>query len=239
MFGFIINSISIIICSFIGLFCKKFIKKEYCDQVIAAEGLGCIAIGILGIVESGAVIENNVVTTQYTLLLIASLAIGTYIGSLLKIEEGFEKLSFTIEKKINKGSIAQGFLTATILYCVGAMTIIGTLNDTLGKPEMIYLKSILYGVSSIILASTLGLGVLLSGFSVLLIQGTLTLLFFFVGKVIDIASLSELIKMISIVGYTIIVAIGINFLRKDKLKIANMLPSLLIPIIYYLITLIF
>lgn len=238
MFGFIINTISVIVCSLIGLFFNKRIKKEHCDEVIKVEGLGCIVIGILGVIESSVVIDDGAVSTKYSLLLIVSLALGTYLGSLLRIENRLENLSLKIEKKLNKGKIAEGFLTATLLYCIGAMTIIGSLNDTLGKPEMIYLKSILDGVSSIILASTLGIGVLLSGVSVFVVQGLITLLFFFVGKAIDLNTITELLKMITIVGYTIVIAIGINFLRKEKLKIANMLPSLLIPIIYYLIRLI-
>lgn len=141
--------------------------------------------------------------------------------------------------KLNKGGLSEGFLASSMIYCVGAMTIIGSLNDVLGDHQMIYLKSLLDFVTSIVLASTLGFGVLLSCVSVFVIQGLLTLLFFLLKSSVDIESMNQLIRYLGMIGYAIVMAIGINFLLPEerKIKVANSLPALLIPIIYYVVTL--
>ena len=209
----------------------------------------------LGIIEYSGVITTEVVNNESsslenlksslsfngTLLMIVSLAIGTFIGEILKIDQKFIDLSNNLEKKLNKGNISEGFLTASLLYCIGGMTILGSLNDVLGDPETVYIKSMLDGITSIILASSLGFGVMLSSISVIVIQGGLTLLFYLLGSSFDISSIQELINNVEIVGYAIVMAIGINFFMPEdrKIRVSNMLPALLIPIIYYGVTLCF
>lgn len=239
MLGFVVNALAVVVGSVLGLTLKKFIKKEYCDSVIKVVGIGVIIIGILGIIEySGVITLENLkynISFNGTLLMIVSLAIGTFIGEILKIDQKFVNLSNNLEKKLNKGNISEGFLTASLLYCIGGMTILGSLNDVLGDPETVYIKSMLDGITSIILASSLGFGVMLSCISVLVIQGGLTLLFYLLGNSFDISSIQELINNVEIVGYAIVIAIGINFFLPEdkKIRVSNMLPALLIPIIYY------
>lgn len=239
MLGFVVNALAVVVGSVLGLTLKKFIKKEYCDSVIKVVGIGVIIIGILGIIEySGVITLENLkynISFNGTLLMIVSLAIGTFIGEILKIDQKFINLSNNLEKKLNKGNISEGFLTASLLYCIGGMTILGSLNDVLGDPETVYIKSMLDGITSIILASSLGFGVMLSCISVLVIQGGLTLLFYLLGNSFDISSIQELINNVEIVGYAIVIAIGINFFLPEdkKIRVSNMLPALLIPIIYY------
>lgn len=239
MLGFVVNALAVVVGSILGLTLKKFIKKEYCDSVIKVVGIGVIIIGILGIIEySGVITLENLkynISFNGTLLMIVSLAIGTFIGEILKIDQKFINLSNNLEKKLNKGNISEGFLTASLLYCIGGMTILGSLNDVLGDPETVYIKSMLDGITSIILASSLGFGVMLSCISVLVIQGGLTLLFYLLGNSFDISSIQELINNVEIVGYAIVIAIGINFFLPEdkKIRVSNMLPALLIPIIYY------
>ena len=239
MLGFVVNALAVVVGSVLGLTLKKFIKKEYCDSVIKVVGIGVIIIGILGIIEySGVITLENLkynISFNGTLLMIVSLAIGTFIGEILKIDQKFVNLSNNLEKKLNKGNISEGFLTASLLYCIGGMTILGSLNDVLGDPETVYIKSMLDGITSIILASSLGFGVMLSCISVLVIQGSLTLLFYLLGNSFDISSIQELINSVEIVGYAIVIAIGINFFLPEdkKIRVSNMLPALLIPIIYY------
>ena len=239
MLGFVVNALAVVVGSILGLTLKKFIKKEYCDSVIKVVGIGVIIIGILGIIEySGVITLENLkynISFNGTLLMIVSLAIGTFIGEILKIDQKFINLSNNLEKKLNKGNISEGFLTASLLYCIGGMTILGSLNDVLGEPETVYIKSMLDGITSIILASSLGFGVMLSCISVLVIQGSLTLLFYLLGNSFDISSIQELINSVEIVGYAIVIAIGINFFLPEdkKIRVSNMLPALLIPIIYY------
>lgn len=237
--GFLINGVSVFVGAILGLLLKKILKKEYCESVIKVIGISSIIIGVLGVVQNTYVLEENEIKFEGTLLLIISLAVGTFLGELLKIDTHLNDFSKKIEVKLNKGGLSEGFLASSMIYCVGAMTIIGSLNDVLGDHQMIYLKSLLDFVTSIVLASTLGFGVLLSCVSVFVIQGLLTLLFFLLKSSVDIESMNQLIRYLGMIGYAIVMAIGINFLLPEerKIKVANSLPALLIPIIYYVVTL--
>ena len=237
MVGFLVNAAAVAIGSVIGLLFRKVVKKEYCDSVLKIMGVAVIVIGALGIIENTITIDSNAVSFSGTMLLIISLAIGMFIGELLKIDTHLNNFSQSIEKKLKKGNISEGFLGATLIYCVGAMTIVGSLNDTLGDPEMIYIKSLLDGITSIVLASTMGFGVLLSSIAVLVVQGLLTLVFSLIGNSLNINDHMELIKYLGMVGNAMVLMIGLNFIMTNKIKVANTLPALLIPIVYYLVTL--
>lgn len=237
MVGFLVNAIGVIVGGLIGLLFRKFIKKEYCDAVLKGMGIVVALVGLFGVIENTITLVDGKISFEGSLLLIISIGVGTFIGETLKIDDHLNNFAIKLEEKVNKGKISEGFITATALYCVGAMTIIGTLNDTLGNPETIYLKAALDLITSIVLASTLGIGVLFSAASVFVYQGLLTLVFALINSVIDQTSLLELTRLISMVGYVLVVALGINLIRQDKMKVTNMLPALLIPIIYYLGTL--
>ena len=234
MFGFLVNALGVVVGGFLGLLFRKFIKKDYCDSVLKAMGVVVILVGLFGVIENTVTFDSGKLSFDGTLLLIISIAVGTFIGEFLKIDNHLNNLALKLEQKVNKGKISEGFITATALYCVGAMTIIGTLNDTLGDPNTIYLKSALDMVTSIVLASTLGIGVLFSAGSIIIYQGGLTLIFALLNNVIDQSALLELTRLISMVGYVLVSAIGFNLILKDKMKVTNMLPALIIPIIYYL-----
>ncbi len=237
MVGFLVNAAAVAVGSVIGLLFRKVVKKEYCDSVLKIMGVAVIVIGALGIIENTITIDSGTVSFSGTMLLIISLAIGMFIGELLKIDTHLTNFSESIEKKLKKGNISEGFLGATLIYCVGAMTIVGSLNDTLGDPEMIYIKSLLDGITSIVLASTMGFGVLLSSIAVLVVQGLLTLVFALIGNSLNINDHMELIKYLGMVGNAMVLMIGLNFIMTNKIKVANTLPALLIPIVYYLVTL--
>ena len=234
MFAFMVNAATVILGSIIGLIFKKFIKKETCDQVLKAMGIVVLLIGIIGVIENIITIQDGKISSSGTLLLIMAIAIGTFIGEALKIDQHMNNFGEKLEKKLNKGKIAEGFITATLIYCIGSMSIVGSMESALGNPNTIYLKAALDGITSIALASTLGIGVMLSSVSVILYQGLLTLLFYFLGNFMP----ASFITSFSMVGYTMVAGIGLNFILKDKIKIANMLPSLLIVIIYHLLLLI-
>lgn len=233
MFAFLVNALTVILGSVIGLIFKKFIKKETCDQVLKAMGIVVLIIGLVGVLENMITIENGHISSSGTLTLIMAIAVGTFIGEFLKLDKHMNDLGEKIERKLNKGQIAEGFITATLIYCVGSMSIIGSMESALGNPDTIYLKSALDGITSIALASTLGIGVMLSSVSVIIYQGLLTLLFYLLGNFMPI----DLITSLSMVGYTMVAAIGLNFILKDKIKVANMLPSLVIALLFYLISL--
>lgn len=234
MFAFLVNAATVILGSIIGLIFKKLIKKETCDQVLKAMGIVVLLIGIIGVFENMITVQDGKMSSSGTLLLIMAIAIGTFIGETLKIDKHMNDFGDKIEQKLNKGKIAEGFITATLIYCIGSMSIVGSMESALGNPNTIYLKSALDGITSIALASTLGVGVMLSSVSVIVYQGLLTLLFYFLGNFMP----ASFITSFSMVGYTMVAAIGFNFILKDKIKVANLLPSLLIVILYHLLLLI-
>lgn len=233
MWAFLVNAGVVALGSAIGLLFKKFIKKETCDAVLKAMGIVVLLIGIIGVIENMVSVDSvtGKVTSSGTLLLIMSIAIGTFIGEFLKIEDHMNNFALKLEKKINKGKIADGFITATLIYCVGSMAIIGSMESAQGNPNTIYLKAALDGITSIALASTLGVGVMLSGVSIILYQGALTLLFWIMGDFMP----ADFIVSFSMVGYAMVAAIGFNFLVSEKIRVGNMLPSLIVVAIYHII----
>lgn len=232
MFAFAVNALAVVIGSLIGLIVKTKIKEETCRSVLKAVGLVVLVIGILGVLENMVVILPTGIKTEGALALIVCLTLGTFIGELLKIDHHLNDFSEKIEKKINKGKIAEGFITASLMYCVGSMTIIGSMESAFGNPNTIYLKSVIDLVTSIALASTLGIGVMLSSITVFIYQGVLTLLFVLLHNFMP----NDFIVLISMVGYVSVMAIGLNLLIKDKIKVANMLPAFIVAIIYYLLS---
>lgn len=235
MFAFLVNALTVVLGSAIGLIFRKKIKKETCDQVLKALGIVVLLIGIFGVIENMISINNGKVSFNGTLLLIIALTLGTFIGEGLKIDDRLNNLGDKLENKFNKGKVAEGFIVSTLLYCVGSMTIVGSLESALGDPNTIYLKAALDGITSIALASTLGFGVMLSSLSVIVYQGLLTGLFLLLGNFLP----KEFIVSFGMVGYVMVAANGLNFLIKDKVKVANLLPSILIVVIYHLIMLCF
>ena len=232
MFSFLINTVAVIVGSLIGILFKKNIKKDICDQVMKAIGIVLLVIAISNCFVYMANINGNSIELSGTLVLIICIVIGTFVGEFLKIDDGFNKLGLFIEKKINKGKIVEGFITSSLLYCVGSMAIIGTFDAVSGNPDTIYLKSTLDGITSIALAATLGFGVALSSITVFIYQGLLTVLFLFIKDVLP----ADLITLINMVGYVLIAGLSLNFLVENKIKVANMLPSLIVVVIYYFIS---
>ncbi|MBO1266131.1 DUF554 domain-containing protein [Proteiniclasticum sp. SCR006] len=223
MFGTIVNFFAIILGSLIGILFHKRINQDIAYSLFKVLGLCVIYLGIIGLIK----VENPMV-------IILSMALGTLLGEVINIEKKLETMSNRIEMLVNKyykGKIKDGFLTATLLFCIGSMAIIGTIESTLSNNHAtLYAKSILDGITSVIFASTMGLGVMLSSFSVLLYQGSISVLANFIKPLVT--AVPETIPMISGVGSLMIMGLGINMVFNLKLKISNMLPSILIPIFY-------
>lgn len=230
MLSVLLNSLFVIIGSFIGLICKKIIKKDICDSILKALGITVMLIGIVGAAEYMLPIsEDKSLPNGGSLLIIIAIALGTLVGELINIDKGLNILGDKIEKKINRGNISEGFINATLIFCVGSMAIVGSFDAALGNPNTIYIKTVLDCVTSIVLASTLGFGVALSSLSILIYQGALTVCFYFIGSKFP----TDLLNLFNCVGYVMIATIGINFVIKDKIKVANMLPSLVITVLIY------
>ena len=223
MFGTIVNVIAIILGSIIGIIFHKKINQDIAYSLFKVLGLCVMFLGIIGLVK----VENP-------MIIIISMALGTLVGEVINIENKLEIMSSKIETVVNryyKGKIKDGFLTATLLFCIGSMAIIGTIESTLSNNhDTLYAKSILDGITSVICSSTMGLGVMLSGASVLLYQGGISLLANFIKPLVT--AVPDTIPMISGVGSLMIMGLGINMVFNLKLKISNMLPSIIVPILY-------
>ena len=229
MVGVIVNVITVILGSCIGLLFKKKISEKINSAVMVGLGVCTLYIGISGTLEG----EN-------VLVAILSIVLGVIIGTLLNIDGCINGLSNKVAAKFKKDddktSIAEGLLTATLLFCVGSMTITGSLKAGLtGDNSILITKAMLDFVSSMMLASSLGIGVLLSSISVLVIQGLLVLLSFFVSPILTTSAINEL----TCVGSLLIIMIGTNLMGITKIKVADFLPAIILaPIFHYLILLV-
>ncbi len=222
MLGTIVNTLSIIIGGTLGATLKNKISSRYNDIMLHSISLTVLLLGLLGALK-----------TNEILLVIISMVIGGIIGETLQIEERLDSFGHFIQAKLNKENsrFAEGFVTATIIYCVGAMAIIGSIESGVNNNHStLYAKSILDGVSAIALGSSLGIGVAFSAFSVLVYQGLITLLSSLIADSISLQMLNE----ISAIGGLLILTIGLNLLKITKIKVANLLPALIVPVIYFL-----
>ena len=225
MFGVIVNTITVILGSTVGMLFSKFISEKYTNAIMTAIGLCTIYIGF-----DGALAGSN------TLVLIISLSIGTAIGTLFGIDERINRLGLFIEnkfgnKKKGKASVAQGFVTSSLLFCIGSMTIVGSLNAGIsGDNTLLLIKSVLDLISSGVLASSMGIGVLCSAVFVFVFQGALVLLSGFIGPFLTDTAQAELICT----GSVMIIGLGLNLIGVTKIKVANMLPALVLaPVLEY------
>lgn len=235
------NAIMVVIGGTIGFLFRKKIKTDICNTVIKVIGVVVLIFGIGGVLRNMIIIDsnNNQLVIQNEILLLITLSLGTLIGTILKLNERVNLLGDYFERKLikdekEKGSFSKGFITASLLFCVGAMTIIGSIQAATGDPSTIYLKSAMDGITSVILASTLGYGVIFSSLFVFVYQGLFVLLAYFVK---DFMLIEEVKQGFNMVGYSIILMIGINFLiteEKNKVKFVNALPALILIILYYI-----
>ena len=234
MIGTIVNVIAIILGSLLGMTIKKGIPENIKDGVTRMLGISVIIVSINGIITSMVkpVYADATLSSDGGIILLVSLVLGYVIGELLLIDDKINNIGALLENKLNMDGFAAGFINASIIFCVGAMSIIGAVNDGLyGDHTILFIKSGLDFITSLIIASSMGIGVLLSFIPVLLLQGGISL-----GAGLLAAVLSDaLINSICMIGYAIVGCIGIQFLGYSKIKIANMLPALVVPIIWHII----
>ena len=212
--GVIVNTITVLIGSGVGLLLKKGIPEKLNKAVMTAIGLCTIAIGVTGIMKG-----------QNQLVMILSLVFGTIVGTLIDIDKRLESLGDKLSKKTksNESTFSQGFVTASLLFCVGAMTIVGSMNAGIsGDNQMLYTKSILDLISSSMLAASLGFGVMCASVFVLVFQGGLVALSMALGSFLSDFAVAELICA----GSVMITALGLNLIGVTKIKVANLLPGL-------------
>lgn len=218
MLGVLVNVATVIIGSLVGLLLKRGIPERISKAMTTAIALATIYIGIDGMLGG-----------EKTLVLILSLVLGGAIGTVLDLDRHLENLGKKVENRFKSNGIAEGFVSATLLFCVGAMTIVGALRSGLsGDHEMQYTKAVLDLISSVILASTLGFGVMLASISVLVIQGSITLLAGVVAPYLTDAIIAEM----TCVGSVLIFALSLNLLGISKIKLMNYTPAIFLPILF-------
>ncbi|MBK7540891.1 MAG: DUF554 domain-containing protein [Candidatus Competibacteraceae bacterium] len=218
MIGTLVNTGAVVVGGAVGLTVGPRLPESIKTIVMQALGLAVVAIGL-----------RMALDAQHTLLAIGCLLLGGITGELLRIEQRLEGLAEVLRRKLRStsGRFVEGFVTATLLYLTGAMTIVGSIRDgTVGDPSVLLLKSLLDGVASIALASSMGVGVLFSALPVLVVQGGITLL---AGQ---LAFLSQpvVLDAINAAGGLLILGIGINLLEIARIRVGNLLPALLYAI---------
>lgn len=225
MIGPLVNALAIVVGGFLGMLFKKGIPEKLSETLMKGLGLCTLFIGISGSLKG----EN-------TLILIISMVIGIVIGELIGLEEKINRLGEWVEKKVKtekkegqtKVSVAEGFVTSSLLFCVGAMAIMGSMSSGIqGDHSILFNKSILDLVAAVIFASSLGIGVVLSSVLLFTYEGTLTLL-----SSLLVPFLTEtVIHEMTCVGSVILIGLGLNMLGITKIRVMNLVPAMFLPIL--------
>ena len=230
--GTLVNTAGVILGGFLGILIGKGIPEKISSRLMEALGLCTMLIGLTGTVLSKTFSGDETVYTQNTILIILSMVIGTLIGELLDLDGKIARLGQWVEKKFRKNegtvSVAEGFVTASLLFCVGAMAIVGSLESGLtGDNSTIFAKTLLDFIAAIVFASSLGIGVVLSAAFVFTYQGLITVTAYFAGNILS----NYMISQMSFVGNLVIIALALNMLKITKFKVMNMVPSIFLPIL--------
>ena len=231
MISVFVNTAAILIGGLVGLLIKRGIPERFSKAIMTGIGLIILVIGVEGALQGGNPI-----------ILVIAIVLGVVTGTAIDIDKRLNTLGQLLEKRVSSGkgssdtSIAQGFVTASLLFCVGAMAIVGSINSGLtGDHSIIFTKSVIDLISAAVLAVSLGVGVLFSAGAVLIYQGSLVLLSQLLRPLLYSPSL---VAEINSAGSVIIIALGLNMLGLTKIKVADFLPVVIFaPIIYMIVSL--
>lgn len=226
MLGTIVNVIAIIAGALLGLVIKERFNVKLQEITTQATGLAVLFVGI-----SGA-IAKMILEPCNSVLFVISLVIGGIVGTILDIEGKMKKIGDFIESKCKggEGSVSKSFVAASILYCTGTMAILGSIESGINHNyAILFTKSVLDGIYAIIFASTLGVGVMFAAVSVFLYQGAITVLAGFVEPYMT----GDIMRELSLVGGILITGLGIDMLGMRKINVANLLPAVIVPVVYY------
>lgn len=232
--GTIINTAAVVVGGLLGMLLKNGIAKKFEKILMQSLGLATIFIGAGGVLKYMLVIESGNLTTRGTMLLIFSLVIGCVLGQLLDIESKMETLGIKLKAAVrikHDNRFVEGFVTTSLIICVGAMAIVGAMEDGLsGDWSTLVVKSMLDFALVAILASTYGAGAVFSAIPIFVYQGSITVIAALFGAVIS----DTLIAQLSFVGSALIFCVGVNLVKEKSFRVANMLPALVVPILWEL-----
>ncbi len=230
--GTIINTLAVVFGSLLGLLFNKGIKDRYQKTLMAACGVATIFIGVSGTLQGMLIVNDGKIETQGTMLLIFSLVLGGLFGELVNIEKRMDSIGEKLKKLFkaeNDNKFVDGFVNTSLIICVGAMAIVGSIQDGLtGDFSMLTAKAILDFVIVVVMASTYGVGTMCSAIAIFVYQGLITLVAHFAGNFIS----EELTGYLSYIGCALIFCVGINITFGKKIRVGNLLPALLIPVFY-------
>lgn len=219
MTGTLVNTATVIVGSSVGLLIGARFSERIKSIVMHALGLSTLLIGF-----------EMALKTDNILFVIGSLALGGIVGELLKVEEGLERMGEFLKRRVKSrsGNFVLGFVTSSLVFCIGPMTLVGSIQDGVsGDASVLYAKSLLDGFASIVFASSLGVGVIFSALTVLVFQGGLTLL----GGKLSFLLRPEVLDELIATGGLIIVGIGIYLLGIKRIKVGNFLPALVVAVV--------
>lgn len=230
--GTLINVACIIIGGIVGCLAGNRLKANVQETVMTVTGAAVMMLGIGGTMQHMLVIQDGTLNTTGTLMMIVSLALGSAVGEMLQIQQKVEQFGEWLKHKSNSNGdpyFVTGFVTASCTVCIGAMAIIGAIQDgASGDYSILLAKGIIDAIIICIMASTLGKGCIFSAIPVAAVQGVTTLLAYFIGNLLPVQSLHNL----SYVGSVLIFCIGMNLMRTKQIRVANTLPSLIVAVIW-------
>ena len=232
--GTIINVLAIIVAGFLGLIVRGGLKERYQESLLQAIAACVMFVGIAGALSNMFVIKEYTISVQGTLMMIITFAVGTIIGEVINIEGLLERFGNWLRRKTNSqgdNQFLEGFLTASLTVCIGAMAVVGAIQDALVYDvSILTAKACLDFVIILIMTASMGKGCIFSAVSVGVFQGAITLL----ASLLEPIMTEQVINNITLTGYIMIFLVGVNLLFTMKIRIANMLPTLIIAALWAL-----
>ncbi len=233
--GTIVNFAAVLVAGILGSLLKKGVPERISNAILSAMAICVVYIGVDGVLEAAPALKEGAALNAglvKVLIMILSMGLGTLIGELLDLDKQMNRLGAFVEKKlahgsVEEGGIAKGFVSCSLLFCVGAMAINGAIADAFGSPDILLAKSVIDAISCFVMATTLGAGCALSAFTLLFYQGSIAVLGTFVKDLLPAAGLTYM----SVTGSLIIILIGTNMLGVTKVKTANMVPAIFLPLL--------
>ena len=229
--GTIINTGAIVVGGILGLLFGKLIKERHRDTLCKTCGVAVLVIGLAGALKGMfSVGENGSISSGGDLLIVGCLALGALLGEIINIEGGFERFGAWLKKKTGNAkdnSFIEGFVSASFTVCIGAMAIVGSINDGIyGDYTILLTKSILDFIIIMVMAASLGKGTIFSAIPVAILQGSVTALSRFIMPIMT----DEALLNLSVVGNILIFCVGVNLVWGKKIRVANLLPAIIFAV---------
>lgn len=229
--GTIVNTAAIILGGFLGLLFGGLLQQRHQDSLCKTCGVCTLFIGISGALEGMLTVEGSSVTGGGSLLIIGCLAIGAFIGELLNLEDAFERFGVWLKVKTGNAKdqgFVNGFVTASLTVCIGAMAIVGAIQDGIqGDPSVLYTKAVLDLIIITVMTCSMGKGCMFSAIPVAILQGSVTVL----AKLIEPLMTPLALSNLSLVGSILIFCVGVNLVWGKQIRVANLLPAIVIAVI--------